>query len=293
MANKNINMFFKKNKLKIKKDSISKSSVILLSFLISLFFMLSFFYIKEKTQFRFKKPIIFIQEKIEEPTNTSNENLFLDDTKIIAKSYVVYDLKNTKVITGLNENEKLPLASVSKLMTSYVALKICRDDLKLELDKILIESDNVAADEVANNCPNFVEFVDKMNYYAKIFKLNMTFKNPSGLDENDETVASNFGDAVSVAKLLDILQKENPKLLFHTTNNYYKDYKNTNEYAETYPFLIGSKTGYTDMAGGNLATIFEIGANEKIAIVVLNSTKDGRFEDVKYLLKKYLEYNLK
>jgi hypothetical protein len=38
-----------------------------------------------------------------------------------------------------------------------------------------------------------------------------------------------------------------------------------------------------------LATIFEIGPDEKIAIVVLNSTKEGRFQDVKYLLKSYLE----
>jgi D-alanyl-D-alanine carboxypeptidase (penicillin-binding protein 5/6) len=174
-------------------------------------------------------------------------------------------------------------------MTSYVALKVCRDDLKLELDKILIESDNIAADNVADNCPNFSEFVEKMNYYTKFFNLNMSFENPSGLDKKDETEATNFGDAVSVAKLINILQKENPKLLFHTANNYYKNYKNTNEYAETYPFLIGSKTGYTDMAGGNLATIFEIGPDEKIAIVVLNSTKEGRFQDVKYLLKSYLE----
>ncbi len=286
-------MFFKKNKLKIKKDSLSKGSIFLYSFFISLFFLAAFFYIKENTKYNFKKPILFLNENTREQESNIISKIEIDTSKIVAKSYVIYDLKNEKVIAGLNENKKYALASVSKLMTTYVALKICRDDLKLELDKILIESDNVAADNVAENCPNFSEFIEKMNYYTKLLNLNMTFKNPSGLDENDETVASNFGDAVSVAKLINILQKENPKLLFHTTNNYYKNYKNTNEYAETYPFLIGSKTGYTDMAGGNLATIFEIGSGEKISIVVLSSTKEGRFEDVKYLLKKYLEANLK
>jgi D-alanyl-D-alanine carboxypeptidase len=283
-----------------KKDVIKKNKVLLFLILSIIIFELLFLYTKKETKYNFKKPIIFLEEKkIIKKTQTEIENqkelinkikkVEVDNSKIIAKSYVIYDLKDEKILAGLNENKKYALASVSKLMTSYVALKVCRDDLKLELDKILIESDNIAADNVADNCPNFSEFVEKMNYYTKFFNLNMSFENPSGLDKKDETEATNFGDAVSVAKLINILQKENPKLLFHTANNYYKNYKNTNEYAETYPFLIGSKTGYTDMAGGNLATIFEIGPDEKIAIVVLNSTKEGRFQDVKYLLKSYLE----
>lgn len=203
---------------------------------------------------------------------------------------MLYDLSKDKVIVGESEKDLMPIASVSKLMTAYVSLKLCRDDLKKDLNKILIESDNVAADYIAENCPNTLDFIEKMNYYVKLNSLNMNFKNPTGLDINDETEASNFGDALSVAKLINILHKENSSLLYHTTNNFFQGLKNTNEYASSFPFLVGSKTGYTDMAGGNLATLFEIGPEDKISIVVLGSTKEERFSDVKYILFEYLKY---
>jgi D-alanyl-D-alanine carboxypeptidase (penicillin-binding protein 5/6) len=174
-------------------------------------------------------------------------------------------------------------------MTAYTALSYCNDNLKLELDKILIASDNESADYVASNCPNYQEFVDNMNYLAKKNNLDMTFINPSGLDINDETEASNYGTAVSVANLINLLYEKNPNILNHTTKNSYAGIQNTNIKVTSTPFLTGSKTGYTDMAGGNLVTIYEVGPESRFVIVVLGSTKEKRFTDTQLLLNYLLE----
>jgi D-alanyl-D-alanine carboxypeptidase len=46
-----------------------------------------------------------------------------------------------------------------------------------------------------------------------------------------------------------------------------------------------SKTGYTDLAGGNLAVVFDAGIGHPVAVVVLGSTKEERFTDVQRLVR--------
>jgi len=72
--------------------------------------------------------------------------------------------------------------------------------------------------------------------------------------------------------------------------NYVHNAKNTNDSAESIPGLIGSKTGFTDLAGGNLVVAFEIEPGHVIVISVLGSDKEGRFQDVNKLYKATLNY---
>ena len=53
-------------------------------------------------------------------------------------------------------------------------------------------------------------------------------------------------------------------------------------------FVLG-KTGFTDLAGGNLAIVFEAGPLYPIAVVVLGSTAEDRFTDVEKLVWATLE----
>ena len=53
--------------------------------------------------------------------------------------------------------------------------------------------------------------------------------------------------------------------------------------------MIASKTGFTNLAGGNLAIVFDAGFMHPIAIVVLGSTIDGRFSDILKLQRAALE----
>jgi D-alanyl-D-alanine carboxypeptidase len=64
---------------------------------------------------------------------------------------------------------------------------------------------------------------------------------------------------------------------------------NTNEVVEDITGILVSKTGYTDLAGGNLAVVADMGLNEPVAFVVLKSSKESRFEDILKLQEAYFE----
>jgi len=140
-------------------------------------------------------------------------------------------------------------------------------------------------------------FVEKMNALAKALGMTQTFFiNESGLDEN-EYLAGAYGSSKDMAVLLAHILINYPHLLEATVNSHIRanssyasyDAKNTNRDVETFPGIIASKTGFTDLAGGNLLIAYEAGPMRPIAIVVLGSSINGRFEDAKKLLWASLE----
>ena len=66
--------------------------------------------------------------------------------------------------------------------------------------------------------------------------------------------------------------------------------RNTNLVASEIPGLLGSKTGLTDLAGGNLVFAFDPELGRPIVITILGSTEEGRFQDVRKLISATLEY---
>ena len=60
---------------------------------------------------------------------------FFDNLSIDAKAYVVYDILNDKVIYGYNENEKLPLASLTKLMMALTSVSLGSPDTVINIEK--------------------------------------------------------------------------------------------------------------------------------------------------------------
>jgi D-alanyl-D-alanine carboxypeptidase len=52
-----------------------------------------------------------------------------------------------------------------------------------------------------------------------------------------------------------------------------------------FPGLIGAKTGYTDLAGGNLVVAFDLEIGHPVIAVVLGSTQEGRFTDMRALIE--------
>lgn len=134
-----------------------------------------------------------------------------------------------------------------------------------------------------------VSFVKAMNIRADELGLSQTyFRNPTGLDIT-ESEAGAYGSARDIAFLLEHIVAERPEILEATTepaalvyneDGAYHEAENTNYAVRNIPGLIGSKTGYTTLAGGNLAVAFDVGVNRPIIVVVLGSTYDGRFTDV-------------
>ncbi len=167
-------------------------------------------------------------------------------------------------------------------------------------DYAMLASSNDAAYALANavgavidkNNPNQT-FVNAMNVRAQELGFtNFTFYNPTGLDV-DGNDAGAVGTAREVTFLMKYILENYPSILepstFTSTRVYneagtYHSAENTNPIVTQIPNLLGSKTGYTDLAGGNLTIAFDAGYNRPIIITVLGSSYDGRFSDVKKLV---------
>jgi D-alanyl-D-alanine carboxypeptidase len=160
----------------------------------------------------------------------------------------------------------------------------------------LISSSNDAAYALGANVGSLLgerdpakQFIEGMNIRANELQLpTLSFQNTTGLDIST-TEAGALGSARDVSFLMEYIVINYPELLAPTTEpatrvyntaGAYHDVTNTNAIATQIPNLLGSKTGYTDLAGGNLTIAFDLGLNRPIIITVLGSTRDARFADV-------------
>lgn len=75
-----------------------------------------------------------------------------------------------------------------------------------------------------------------------------------------------------------------PEIDLKSESGFTHKFKNTNPLVGKIPNLLFSKTGFTELAGGNLAIIFEDSRGHKIAVTVLGSTFDGRFSDMEKIV---------
>ncbi len=152
-------------------------------------------------------------------------------------------------------------------------------------------------DATASSSDRAVSFTEMMNVQAKTLGMNQTyFLNAAGLDvQKNESGA--YGSARDVAALLEYILRNHPgildatpfdKMTFTSHDGVAHNAKNTNEQTAAIPGLVASKTGFTDLAGGNLAVLFEAGPMYPVAVVVLGSSVDGRFTDVEQLVSATL-----
>lgn len=266
------------------------------------------------------------------PTRTAS---VFPEVALEAKGAYVYDARTKQVLFAKNADQRLSLASLTKLMAAVVARDISPEygtvtvtarALKAEgdsglkggerwelgdlLDFSLVSSSNdgiravalslgalqelgASDDEVVN------DFVLKMNAKALELDLKNTyFWNDTGLDESD-VKGGGYGTARDVARLLEYIIETRPELLEATReketvvvslDNFRHVAKNTNRLASDTPGLIGSKTGFTETAGGNLAFVFDPELGRPIIVSILSSSAQGRFEDAKKLINATLKY---
>jgi D-alanyl-D-alanine carboxypeptidase len=248
---------------------------------------------------------------------------------IQAKAYYVYDLDENKVLFAKDEHEELPLASVTKLMSGLVIMNnlpastivnIRAVDLGYDgnggklvvgekwnpqslLNYSLIMSSNDGIMALARTLDayegqNASDTVALMNHEAEIIGLHNTiFMNPTGLDLS-ATTSGAYSSAYDVTMLLKTILRDDLMLVSHTTrtsedfvslSNIEHVTINTDASINEIPNLIASKTGYTDLAGGNLAIAYDAGFAHPIISVVLGSTEDGRFTDMEKLVHVTLE----
>lgn len=170
------------------------------------------------------------------------------------------------------------------------------------IDLTLITSSNDGAYALAAAAGNAIGtgtetstdlFIETMNKKAEEIGLAQTFfTNPTGLDTN-EFESGSYGSARDMAFLMEHIVTNEPEM-FERTNESLRTItdasgvaytaENTNVITGKIPGLIASKTGYTDLAGGNLVVAFDVGFNHPVVIAVLGSTREGRFSDVQTLV---------
>lgn len=151
-----------------------------------------------------------------------------------------------------------------------------------------------AADIFLKNTNSHFSFVNLMNNQSsQMGLLHTAFLNASGLDIN-KTQPGAVGTAHDMITLFGILFPKYPELFSETTQptaNFYdlsgRKYTvaNTNIALNELSPIIFSKTGYTDLAGGNLLVVYQ-SHGDMIGICVLGSTFTGRFSDVLALKKE-------
>ncbi len=128
----------------------------------------------------------------------------------------------------------------------------------------------------------------RMNHLAKELGLSKTyFLNASGLDVST-TQTGAMSSARDATILLAYAYKTAPDLFLVTksptletgpTNGQVIIAENTNDALGSIAGLKMGKTGFTDLAGGNLGIVFEV--NGRImAATVMGSSKAGRFNDI-------------
>lgn len=206
----------------------------------------------------------------------AHELVATDKTVIIPKAAV-----SQSGSSGLSEGERFTTAALSK----YAVLASSNDAAYA-----LAGAVGVVIDSSKN--PNQT-FVKAMNIRATELGLaHLHFLNATGLDISP-TEAGAVGTAREVSFLMEYIVGNYPEILkpttvdsarVYNTDGAYHDAENTNPIINKIPNLLGSKTGYTDLAGGNLTIAFDAGFNRPIIVTVLGSTYDGRFVDVKKLV---------
>ena len=207
------------------------------------------------------------------------------DAEVVAKAAYVQDLTDGKILYAKNPEAQMPLASLTKLMTVYVAKKYeaATDD---EYCFTLVTSSNEHAEAIGAKAADYP--TSDMNIYAKRLGMAQTFYlNTTGLDIS-ERLSGAYGSARDQAMLLHAFYSDYPELLRCTTKPKATldgpVIPNTNINIGKTIGIISSKTGFTDLAGGNLAVIVDVGINHPVIIIVLGSTGEGRFSDVETLV---------
>ncbi len=225
----------------------------------------------------------------------------VSEPRVSAQSYVLMDADTGKIWAALKPDVRLPMASTTKIMTAYVAIRLTEGDLsqkvtvtdahvrvegsrmylrageKLSLEELLyglmLASGNDAALAIAEGlCGSVGKFVEEMNRTAKELGLDDThFTNPSGLpDDNHYTTARDMAKLMSVAMQNPLFAKitgTREKVLTGRT------VVNHNRLLKTYPGLDGGKTGFTKAAGRCLVTTATRNGR-RLVVVTLNAPSD-------------------
>lgn len=224
-------------------------------------------------------------------------------------AFTLVDLEEERTIISKNADIELPIASITKMMTSVV---IMRDAIDLDegvpvtgkhisrtaqlkhgmivprrvlLQLAMVSSDNLAAYSLAASYPGGVAaMVERMNETARDLKMShSSFSDPTGI------LATNISTANDIVILAREAAKHEPMTIAATTvhgrfflqlSNQIKTlmYSTTNSFSAILD-LAAAKTGWTSRAGRCLAMIINLNSKQ-YALVVLGASNPANRKDI-------------
>ena len=243
-----------------------------------------------------------------------------DSLNLTSKSAILMDAKSGKILYEKNIEEKLPMASMTKIMSMLLIMENIENGSLNYNDKVLISknasgmggsqvflqageeytvnnllkciaisSANDAVVAMAEKISGSVDgFVQLMNEKAKELGLNNThFANPHGLD-NENHYSTAYDMALMAQELL-----KHEDILKYTS--IYEDYLtkpdgsqiwlvNTNRLVRFYDGVDGLKTGYTPEAGYCLTATAKKNDLRLISVVMNAPSAEDRSSDTSSLL---------
>lgn len=222
-----------------------------------------------------------------------------------AKACALMDANSGELLLSKNADEKLPMASTTKIMTAIIVLENCALDETVTITKesqgvegssiyllagetlsvhellygLMLESGNDAATALAiHTAGNIEDFCRLMNKKASDLGLSSTnFENPHGLSsQNHFTTAKELAIIASYA-----MKNEHFRQLVSTEKYVISErencrgryFSNHNRLLKSYDICDGIKTGYTKNSGRCLVTSTSIGES-RFVVVTLDDRND-------------------
>ena len=237
-----------------------------------------------------------------------------------AAAVVVVDWDTGRALLEKKADTRLPIASVTKLMTALVAVESDPDwespvevrgsdmrvggieyfgpgdevPLETVFRVMLVSSANEAAVAVARSVGlTSVEFVGRMNETAlRLGMTNSHFEEPTGLDPSNSASARDVAILVRAALRYDRVREPllAERYYFQTEAGTGRTARNTDELLGSFldqpPYkFFGGKTGYLNEAGYCFAAAARnADGNRVIAVALGASSKEQRFLDVKSMI---------
>ncbi|MBI2063476.1 MAG: D-alanyl-D-alanine carboxypeptidase [Candidatus Yanofskybacteria bacterium] len=238
------------------------------------------------------------------------------EPEIEARAAALYDIRSGRFLFTKNINKRLPIASITKLMTAVVVLEnlnidqiftVSAETINVDgngadfykgeqlrvadlLKIMLVKSSNDAALTLTVEAQrNGLNLIEKMNEKAQSLGMyNTKFTDPAGLDDNNA-----FSTAADLVKL--VHYAESYELISRTLQEISADVSSvdgrikhhllsTNQLLGQIPNIVLGKTGFTDNALGTMALEAEINNGaDGIISVILGSAE--RFGETKKLIE--------
>jgi len=255
---------------------------------------------------KFYKDSLITSYDLEPNWQPVQTDFYKNQPLIAGQGGMLVELSSGKVLFELNARDRKKIASLTKIMTTVIALEHKPLDTVMTVSMraanigdnamdvsegesytleellygLVLNSGNDAAYTIAENTAGSVDvFVTWMNLKARELGLTDTyFADPSGLDDSTYSTPADLVKLTRYAlknpRFKEIVKTLDYEILSTDTHKYIYLENQTN-LLRTYPGVAGVKTGYTEEAGLTLVTYASNDGKEIIGVVLNSIDRKG------------------